>query len=349
MSFDEAKRERIKSYLIEKIDKDDKCVISKVADAFGISMTSVKRYVDSLVNAGVLCADGNTGSGYRIVSSESRFEYSFSKGETYEDKLYTADIGPCIEDLPDNVKGIWYYCVTEMLNNCIEHSKGDLISVVVFRNSLYTEISVMDNGIGAIRNICDSLCAAGSAADYEDAYLELVKGRFTSDPCAHSGEGIFFTSRFCDEFTLVSNGCWYHRNIADQQFVRHRLLANATALKGVGTQVMMRVYNNSLKSAAEIFDAYSSVDTGIFRTEIPLKQLCEFGEPVARSHAKRICNRLDSFSEVTIDFAGIDFIGQGFADEMFRVYPCAHPEVHFTVVNAGTEVLKMLGHVGYKV
>ena len=345
MSFDEIKRERIKSYLLEKIDKKDKFVVSKVADAFGISMTSVKRYIDSLTEEGVIKP---TSSGdYRIVNNETRLSFSFSKESTSEDKIYTGKVAPLLDGLRDNVLKIWYYSITEMLNNCIEHSCGDQIHLTVFRNSLYTEVSIIDNGKGAIKSICESLQNQGIEADYEDAYLELVKGKYTSDPSAHSGEGIFFTSRFCDEFTLVSNSCFYHRNVMDQAFTRNRLISYATSLSNIGTHILMRVYNNTQRTTREVFDMYSSIDTGIFKTEIPLAQLCEFGDPVARSHAKRICNRLDSFKEVTVDCAGIEFMGQGFADEMFRVYRNAHPEVDFKVINANPDVLKMLGHVGF--
>ena len=53
MSFDLTKRKEIKHYILEKISDDDEFIVSKVADAFGISLTSVKRYLDSEI------ADGN--------------------------------------------------------------------------------------------------------------------------------------------------------------------------------------------------------------------------------------------------------------------------------------------------
>ena len=47
MSFTEAKRREIKNYILRKIDDDDKALITKTSDAFGISATSVKRYLDA--------------------------------------------------------------------------------------------------------------------------------------------------------------------------------------------------------------------------------------------------------------------------------------------------------------
>ena len=41
--------------------------------------------------------------------------------------------------------------------------------------------------------------------------------------------------------------------------------------------------------------------------------------------AKRLTLRFERFQTVVLDLAGIDEIGQGFADEVFRVFQAAHP------------------------
>ena len=46
-----------------------------------------------------------------------------------------------------------------------------------------------------------------------------------------------------------------------------------------------------------------------------------------------------------LDFSGIDEIGQGFADELFRVFANAHPEITLTPVNMCGDVEKMYRHV----
>jgi uncharacterized protein (DUF1330 family) len=63
---------------------------------------------------------------------------------------------------------------------------------------------------------------------------------------------------------------------------------------------------------------------------------------VARSEAKRILARLESFAEVVLDFSGVDSIGQAFADEVFRVYATAHPGVKLTPIHANEEVNRMI-------
>jgi hypothetical protein len=46
---------------------------------------------------------------------------------------------------------------------------------------------------------------------------------------------------------------------------------------------------------------------------------------VSRSAAKQLAEGLDQFREVELDFHGVDGIGQGFADELLRVWARAHP------------------------
>jgi hypothetical protein len=36
---------------------------------------------------------------------------------------------------------------------------------------------------------------------------------------------------------------------------------------------------------------------------------------------------LEKFREVVLDFEGVDLVGQGFADEVFRVWAQQHPDV----------------------
>ena len=50
-------------------------------------------------------------------------------------------------------------------------------------------------------------------------------------------------------------------------------------------------------------------------------------EFVSRSQAKRLVRGLERFREVVLDFDGVDLVGQGFADEIFRVWARRHPEV----------------------
>lgn len=69
-----------------------------------------------------------------------------------------------------------------------------------------------------------------------------------------------------------------------------------------------------------------------------VKLLEHDGPFVSRSEAKRLARNLDRFREVVVDFHGVDQVGQGFADELFRVWQRDHPETRLIPVNMGPAV-----------
>ena len=60
---------------------------------------------------------------------------------------------------------------------------------------------------------------------------------------------------------------------------------------------------------------------------------------------KRLCSRLDRFREVELDFTGLDWIGQGFAHQVFVVFQNAHPEIKLIPLNMNADVEKMYRRV----
>ena len=242
---------------------------------------------------------------------------------------------PKIADLPSNVKAIWEYSFTEMVNNAIEHSEADNIWILIEKNALYTSVYIMDDGIGVFRKIQEHF-------DYDsldDAVIELSKGKLTTDSSCHSGEGIFFTSRIMDDFYVYSNHKMYTFNKFQEEAI------DSIKKEYVfSTCVYMSLSNISKKDINDVFDEYTDVDKGFIRTLIPLKNIFE-GDPISRSQAKRVCSRLEQFSEVELDFDGVSFVGQGFAHQIFFVFANAHPEIKLIPINMNDNVRKMYVHV----
>lgn len=103
----------------------------------------------------------------------------------------------------------------------------------------------------------------------------------------------------------------------------------------------MQIENETKRDASEIFSTYADVDEGFIDTRIPVFEACLDRDPVARSQARRMCAHLDSFKEAVLDFDKVDIMGQGFADEVFRVYANRHPTVKLTPVNMNEDVHRM--------
>lgn len=54
---------------------------------------------------------------------------------------------------------------------------------------------------------------------------------------------------------------------------------------------------------------------------------------------------LDKFSEVVLDFRDVQSVGQGFADEVFRVFARRYPTIVLKTENANSVIDAMIRHV----
>jgi hypothetical protein len=74
-----------------------------------------------------------------------------------------------------------------------------------------------------------------------------------------------------------------------------------------------------------------------------LSQTC-----ISQSEARRLLVNLDKFRRVELDFRNVESVGQGFADEVFRVFANNHPEIDLRPVNASPAVNAMIRHARAK-
>lgn len=346
MSFQEEKRESIKRYLLEKIRQNDTEYISKTMENFGISVTTVKRYLHELLENNILCENSEEKTGYKLNTVSNIFTYT-AHHRLSEDQIYFDDIYPLLADTSKQAKTIWGYAFTEMMNNAIEHSDCSNIQCVVKKDYLYTEISIIDDGIGIYKKVQEHLkTRLGLDVTYQDVLGELYKGKLTTKPENHSGEGIFFTSKVLNEFAIWSENTIYSQGCLEKdEFVQSHLISYYNKLNHIGTMIIMKLENQTIRSVKEVFDMFAPIEEGFIKTRIPVKEVCSHGEPIARSQARRIVYRLEEFKQVEFDFTDIEFMGQGFADEIFRVFQNAHPEIELIPTNTCQTVLGMIKHV----
>jgi excisionase family DNA binding protein len=155
---------------------------------------------------------------------------------------------------------------------------------------------------------------------------ELSKGKTTTEPTRHTGEGIFFTSKVVDAFALKANGLkWTVDNVREDQAV-------GRSGRITGTLVRCEIDVQTSRSTSEVFAAYS-IGHDFARTRTVVR-LFDIGVRfISRSEARRLLRGLERFREVLVDLRGVQEVGQGFVDEVFRVWPTQHPDVAVRPVN----------------
>jgi len=328
----------IRRFVLEQVDDHPTDLSSAVVKHFGVSRQWATRQIARLVGEGALVAEGKTRN-RRYRRASVTVEASYVTRGLEEHKVWEEFALPRLGDLPENVLHICSYGFSEMVNNVIDHSESPALRVSIERAASVVKLRIVDDGVGIFNKIQrDSGLGSG-----RDAIFDLTKGKFTTDPARHTGEGIFFTSRMFDSFAILS-GVLYLRHKRDG---RDWLLEDRSADKPmIGTAVLLEIDPKSNHTDKEVFDRYATVpdEYGFDRTIVAVGFAST--EPlISRSQARRVVARLERFKEVVLDFRNVDFIGPAFADEVFRVFKRQHPEVSLVTLNASNEVEKMIAKV----
>lgn len=331
-------KENLKKAIIASIGKSGKVNAKNLAGELNITEQTVYRGLRSLLESGEI--EKSQRCAYKLKQLQYKFGYSTAM-PIDEDGVWVQDIVPHLPALAVNAKKALAYIFSEMMNNAIEHSEANTIQVTLVADSYSTIIYISDDGIGIFEKISKAL----ALPEKKYAVLELAKGKFTTDPSSHTGEGIFFSSKIADFFAIHSQDIAFigTQNLPQPMLIEKEPVAN-------GTLITFEVLNEHIDSITSVFEKYTNQpeDYGFSKTMIPVK-LVAYGEQdglfMSRSQARRLLARLDKFENIELDFAEIDEIGQGFADEVFRVFANAHANVKIQVVNACENVMKMIRHV----
>lgn len=331
----------VRDFILRNVENNQSDIGKLVQKQFGVSRQSASKYLNDLISDGLIEGKGNTRArkyNLRLLSEDS-FEINISP-DVQEDLVWRNTVRPLLEPfMASNVLGICHHGFTEMLNNVVDHSESHTALISVSRTAVNVEIMVKDFGIGIFQKIQQDF----GLNDPRHALLELSKGKLTSDRSKHSGEGIFFTSRMFDYFSIRSRRLYFTRtNTAGDWLIE---ADEDPDYPQEGTCVMMEIDFNSPRLIQDVFDRYASEfdDHGFTKTHVPIKLgLYEDDQLISRSAAKRLLARVNDFREVLLDFQGVASIGQTFADEVFRVFASEHPEVHLFVINTNPDIDRMI-------
>jgi anti-sigma regulatory factor (Ser/Thr protein kinase) len=328
--------EDVRRFIVENLEKHPRDIATLTASHFNITRQAVSRHLHNLKTEGALSASGKTrNKTYRLCPLSEFKEFYRIDGKLEEHDVWLKDVKPFLGNMPHNVMEIWNYCVTEMVNNAIDHSEGGSVYLHITKTSANTQMALLDDGVGIFKKIQNAL----RLEDERHAILELCKGKLTTDPEKHTGQGIFFTSRLLDSFDIFSGGVYLsHVKGEEEDWIFERESQTS------GTTILMKLNNHTAQTCNKVFDFYSGGDDyGFTKTVVPVK-LAQYGNEslVSRSQAKRLLARVDRFETVIFDFEGVPMIGQAFADEIFRVFANQHPTMHLVPIKTNPEVKRTI-------
>jgi len=324
----------INETILRDVKKQGRITAALIAKKCGISRQAAHSHLQELANNKKLIKIGGTRGAYYVLATGRALKKLKKDDKTYKTRLLNKNLQEDIvydkatyfipiKKLPSNTGRIIRYAFTEMLNNAIEHSSSKYITTILTITKNAFMFDVIDSGIGIFEHVREKLKLHD---DYE-ALTEILKGKNTTAPLRHSGEGIFFTSKAADIFSIESSKI--HLTIDNK--IDDIFIEDIKYKKG--TKISFYVNKNTKRALSDIFDQYTDKDYKFSKTKVYIKLYHRNVEYVSRSQARRLTAGLDRFKIVVLDFNKVKSIGQAFADEIFRVFKVSNPKIKIEPVN----------------
>ncbi len=334
----------IQEAILKKLKKNKIVKVAEVVKATGFSRAYVNRFFQELKNKGKIILIGRANKAHYILAEQKSFLQArrliLNIRRIVNNKNISEDFildqikneSGIFFDLPKNISNILDYAFSEMLNNAIVHSSSKKIEIKIGKAKDNVFFEIRDWGIGIFNNLIKKRRLKNEL----EAIQDLLKGKQTTAPKEHTGEGIFFTSKMGNMLVIQSsNKKIIFNNILDDVFIKD---VKHTA----GTKVNFSIFIKSKINLGNVFKRYSE---GAFafnttRTRVSLYKLDS--DFISRSQARRILSGLDKFKRIILDFKNVDTVGQSFADEVFRVWKKRHPDSKIEYKNAGSNIVFMI-------
>jgi anti-sigma regulatory factor (Ser/Thr protein kinase) len=335
--MEKSRADKIRAFILNNVAEHPKNIVAVTTSAFAVSRTTVHRHINTLLKNKKIVKTGTTqNTRYFLFGAGDKSFIGKLSSETEEYQIWKTNFEQDFRSLNENVYDICEYGFTEILNNVIDHSEGSRFTIETIWDSDTVQIFIIDNGVGIFKKIQNAF----GLENTRESILQLTKGKLTTDPENHTGEGIFFSSRAFDEFAIIANNfIFLKNNLIDDWYFEKRLNKSET-----GTGVSMKISVNSKKLLRDIFTKYQSSGTMEFDKTHILVELSKLEDEryISRSQAKRLLTGLNKFHEVILDFDSVKTVGQGFVDEVFRVYKNKYPQINITYQNANNDVKFMI-------
>jgi biotin operon repressor len=124
--------EQIRQFILENVEAHPNEIATLAAQEFSVTRQAINKHIQALVEQKALSVEGSTRNKSYHLRPLMQWANNYAlTNPLEEDRVWDADIKSLVADLPDNVRGIWYYGFTEMLNNAIDHSSGNSVLIQV--------------------------------------------------------------------------------------------------------------------------------------------------------------------------------------------------------------------------
>ncbi|HBU06595.1 MAG TPA: histidine kinase [Candidatus Magasanikbacteria bacterium] len=337
----------IKTLILEELSKKNSIKTSDIIKKTGFSRAYINRFLQELRDEGKIFLIGKTNSAKYVLAKSENFLEAKKQILIFEETFINQNLSEDIilkkikqttgifYSVPNNIENILDYSFLEMVNNAIEHSASEKIRIEMKKENDNIIFIIEDQGIGIFANIKNKF----NLPDTLSAIQELLKGKKTTEPTQHSGQGIFFTSKLADSFTIKSSDkVLMFNNIINDLFIEDRKTH-------AGTTIIFSINLGTKKTTKEIFDAFTNQEYEFSKTQVKIKLFRVGKNILSRSEARRVMIGLESFQDIILDFEGVESIGQAFADEIFRIWKNNHPNINITYINANENVEFMIKRV----
>jgi len=332
----------MRTLILNTIKKQGQVTTADLVGLTGLSRAYAQRFLKNLADEGVIALMGKANQAHYIFPSKKGAinakplmvrRIMTNKGLA-EDKVLREikEESAIFQSLAGNVSSTLDYAFTEMLNNAIEHSTSEKIDVVVMRTATDIRFMVADRGIGIFNNIMKKKRLGTTI----EAIQDLLKGKETTEPAAHSGEGIFFTSKIADLLTIKS----FEKKLVFDNARQDIYVKDVKPVRGTRVDFVLGL--RSKKKLVDLFDKYTDESFQFSKTEVKVKLYHQDVDYVSRSQARRILTGLEKFKTIELDFKDVKTIGQAFADEVFRIWQAQHKDVKFVIKDANGNIMIMI-------
>lgn len=335
----------VKILILQEVRRKGSLKSSDISRKFMISRQAAHKHLIELARSGKIIKQGSTRSTTCYVYNGKHRENGSPKLRPYRKRVQLA--GSSEDSVFDEIKSRSQalfenlskecaenirYAFTEMFNNAIDHSGSKFAEIEFANDGMRVWFKINDAGIGIFENIRQK----NRLNDELSAIQDLLKGKHTTMPEKHSGEGIFFTSKIAGRFILES----HKKRIIIDNNINDIFLEDIRQKKGTSVQFESDV--NTRRTVLDIFKKFTNEDFKFDKSMVSVKLFNSEGAYISRSQAKRILHSLENFGRIVLDFKEVKVIGQAFADEIFRVFKQHNSAILIEWVNANENIEFMI-------